>query len=192
MTQQQIEYSCKDLVFHFNKGHLADPTIPMWVVKAHGVTFYVNHVTSEMPWSTKETPDNDKTKGSIKFKKCKLTIDSDNNATIAKLGIADAWLKHPQRQAARIIMGWGGKMWDALKAGEFKHSKIKEVQGACSSSWAICDLLDEHELTMALLKYPNSFRILAPNEIYYQAYDERGDWIEEQWAAENERDYELE
>ena len=59
MTQQQIEYKCKDLVFHFNKGHLADPTIPMWVVKAHGVTFYVNHVTSEMPWSTKETPGNE-------------------------------------------------------------------------------------------------------------------------------------
>ena len=89
-------------------------------------------------------------------------------------------------------MSWGGRMWDALKAGEFEHSKIKEVTGACSSSWAICDLLDEHELTLALLKYPNSFRILAPNETYYQAYDERGDWIEEQWAAENERDYELE
>lgn len=178
-------------MFHFNKGHLADPTVPMWVVKSHGVTFYVNHVTSEMPWSTKETPDNDKTKGSIKFKKCKLTIDSDNNATISKLGITDAWLKHPKRQAARIIMSNGGTMWKALKAKEFQHSKIKEVSGACGSSWAICDLLDEHEMTIALLKYPNSFRILAPNEVYYQEYDKRGNWIEEIWEAEEENDYDL-
>lgn len=190
MTQQQIEYKCKDLVFHFNKGHLADPTIPMWVVKAHGVTFYVNHVTSELPWSTKETPDNDKTKGSIKFKKCKLTIDtSDNSATISKLGIADAWLKHPRRQAGRIIMDNGGTMWAALKAKEFQHSKIKEVSGACGSSWAICDLLDEHELTLALLKYPNSFRILAPNEVYYVEYDKKGDWIEEMWEEDNDSDF---
>lgn len=186
MTQQQIEYKCKDLVFHFNKGHLADPTIPMWVVKSHGVTFYVNHVTSEMPWSTKETPDNDKTKGSIKFHKCKLRIDADNNATISQLGIADAWLKHPKRQAGRIIMDNGGTMWAALKAKEFQHSKIKEVSGACGSSWAICDLLDEHELTLALLKYPNSFRILAPNETYYQEYDKKGDWIEEIWVEDED------
>ena len=190
MSQQQIEYACKDLVFHFNKGHLADPTIPMWVVKAHGVTFYVNHVTSEMPWSTKETPGNEKTKGSIKFKKCKLTIDSDNTATISKLGIADAWLKHPERRAGRIIMSWGGQMWDALKAGEFEHSKMKEVTGACSSSWAICDLRDEHELTLALIKYPNSFRILAPNEAYYQEYDKNGDYIEELWEDDDSNYFE--
>lgn len=190
---KQIEYSCKDLVFHFNKGHLEDPTIPMWVVKAHGVTFYVNHVSSEMPWSTKETPDNDKTKGSIKFKKCKLTIDTtDNTATIAKLGIADSWLKHPKRQAARIIMSYGGKMYMALKDKEFQHSKIKEVSGSCGSSWAICDLLDEHELTIALLKYPQSFRIMAPNEAYYLEYDKKGSWIEELWEDEDEDDYELE
>lgn len=190
MTQQQIEYKCKDLVFHFNKGHLADPTIPMWVVKAHGVTFYVNHVTSELSWSTKETPDNDKTKGSIKFKKCKLTIDpSDNSATISPLGIADAWLKHPRRQAGRIIMDNGGTMWAALKAKEFQHSRIKEVSGACGSSWAICDLLDEHELTLALLKYPNSFRILAPNEVYYVEYDKKGNWIEEIWEEDEDNDF---
>lgn len=174
-------------MFHFNKGHLADPTIPMWVVKAHGVTFYVNHVTSEMPWSTKETPDNDKTKGSIKFKKCKLTIDpSDNSATISRLGIADAWLKHPKRQAGRIIMSNGGAMYQALKAKEFEHSRIKEVSGSCGSSWAICDLLDEHELTLALLKYPNSFRILAPNEAYYVEYDKKGNWIEELWEEDED------
>ena len=86
---QQIEYACKDLVFHFNKGHLEDETIPMWVIKTHGESFYVNHVTSELPWSTKETPDNTRTKGSIKFKECLLEIDPENNATIKSLSIFD-------------------------------------------------------------------------------------------------------
>ena len=144
----------------------------MWVVKAHGVTFYVNHVTADMPWSTKETPGNEKTKGSIKFKKCKLSIDTeDNTATISRLGIADAWLKHPERRAGRIIFPYGGKMHRALSEGEFEHSKFKNVEGSCGSSFIICDLLDERELTFAGIKYATHFRILAANEHYYQAYD---------------------
>jgi hypothetical protein len=159
-------------VFHFNKGHLADETIPMWVVKAHGVTFYVNHVTADIPWSTKETPGNEKTKGSIKFKKCKLSIDTENNtATISRLGIADAWLKHPERRAGRILFSYGGKMHRALSEGEFEHSRFKNVEGSCGSSFIICDLLDERELTFAGIKYATYFRILAANEHYYQAYD---------------------
>ena len=62
MTQSQIEYACKDVVFHFNKKHLEDETVPMWVLKTHGETFYVNHVTADMPWSTKETPDRKSTR----------------------------------------------------------------------------------------------------------------------------------
>ena len=54
------------VVFHFNKASIADPNIPMWVVKAKGQTYYVNHVTANAPWSTKETPDNPHTKGAIK------------------------------------------------------------------------------------------------------------------------------
>ena len=158
-------------MFHFNKGHLADPTIPMWVVKTHGVTFYVNHVTSEMPWSTKETPDNEKTKGSIKFKKCKLTIDPDNNATISKLGIADAWLKPPAKKAARIILSQSSGLYKALKAKEYQHSKMKDVIGSCGSSWSICDIIDEHEFTILAIRFAQQFRILAPNEVYYKEYE---------------------
>jgi hypothetical protein len=83
-------------------------------------------------------------------------------------------------------MSYGGKMWYALKANEFEHSKIKEVSGSCGSSWAICDLLDEQELTLALLKYPNSFRIMAPNEPYYQEYDKKTSWIEELWEEDED------
>lgn len=69
------------MVFHFNKGHLQDPSIPMWVLKAKGQTFYVNHVDCKLGWSTKETPDNPSTKGAIKIRKCILQI-KDGTATI--------------------------------------------------------------------------------------------------------------
>lgn len=77
-----MQLDCKELVFHFNKAHLSDPTIPMWVIKAKGQTYYVHHVDVDCPFSTKETPDNPHTKGSLKFKNCVLTIDDDNNARI--------------------------------------------------------------------------------------------------------------
>ena len=54
----------------------------MWVLKTKGQTFYVNHVNSTVPWSTKETPDNLHTKGSLKFKNANVTIDDLNEATI--------------------------------------------------------------------------------------------------------------
>lgn len=47
----------------------------MWVLKAKGETHYVDHVEADCPWSTKETPDNPSTKGSLKFKKCYLSIE---------------------------------------------------------------------------------------------------------------------
>jgi len=76
--------TCKEVVFHFNKKHLEDDTIPMWVVKAKGQTHYVKHVECNVGWSTKETPDNPSTKGSIKVKNCLLTIN-DQEALIEKV-----------------------------------------------------------------------------------------------------------
>lgn len=73
-------------MFHFNKKHLEDPTIPMWVVKCRGDTYYVNHVevSPGVGFSTKETPNNPHTKGSIKFK-ANLGIEEKNNIIIAKI-----------------------------------------------------------------------------------------------------------
>ncbi|MEN6293820.1 MAG: hypothetical protein ABFD07_17615 [Methanobacterium sp.] len=67
-----------EIIFHFNKMHLQDPTIPMWIIKAKGQTYYVNHVDVDrgVGFSTKETPDNPSTKGSIKFKG-KLKIENN-------------------------------------------------------------------------------------------------------------------
>ena len=73
----------KECIFHFNRAHISDPTIPMWVIKAKGETHYVHHVTANCPWSTKETPNNPSTKGSLKFKNCEISIDQDLNAIIS-------------------------------------------------------------------------------------------------------------
>jgi hypothetical protein len=63
-----------------------DPTIPMWVIKCRGDTYYVDHVdvSPGVGFSTKETPDNPHTKGAIKFK-ANLTIEENNNIKIAKI-----------------------------------------------------------------------------------------------------------
>ncbi len=82
---KQINKKC-EIIFHFNKKHLENPTIPMWVVKCRGDTYYVHHVdvSPGVGFSTKETPDNPHTKGSIKFK-ANLMIEENNNIINAKI-----------------------------------------------------------------------------------------------------------
>jgi hypothetical protein len=76
--------STERIVFHFNKAFLSDPTIPMWVIKHKGTTYYVNHVDSTVRFSTKETPDNEHTKGSIMFRG-KLTITEEDGVRRAEV-----------------------------------------------------------------------------------------------------------
>lgn len=72
-----------DVVFHFNKAHLSNTEIPPWVLKIKGETHYVYHVDFEnVSFSTKESPQNLHTKGSLKFKKCYCKIDELGNAEI--------------------------------------------------------------------------------------------------------------
>ena len=159
-------------MFHFNKAHLTDQTIPMWVLKFHGETYYVNHVECNVPWSTKETPDNPSTKGSIKVKNVLVTIDEDNNANLTNLTIFDkVRLRNQKLGITRIMFKPGSEMHKALKNKEFKHSPFKTISGACTTTFIICDMLDKSEVTFATLKY-DSFRILTPNEGYYRQYDE--------------------
>lgn len=83
---KQITEKKEEIVFHFNKKHLQNSTIPMWVVKCRGDTHYVDHVdvSPGIGFSTKETPDNPHTKGSIKFKG-RLSISVEENKTTAKI-----------------------------------------------------------------------------------------------------------
>ena len=176
----QIEYACKDVVFHFNKKHLEDETIPMWVLKTHGETFYVNHVDANMPWSSKETPDNSHTKGSLKFKEVLLTIDENNCATLRELNIYDKFrLRNQKLGITRIMFEPGTNIHRALQGNEVKHSPFKTISGACSTTFVICDILNKEEMTFFGLKYAGQFRILMPNEGYYRAYDNvKGKYID--------------
>ena len=54
----------------------------MWILKTKGTTYYVQHVNANVGWTTKETPDNSHTKGSLKFKNVDIIIDDLNEATI--------------------------------------------------------------------------------------------------------------
>ncbi len=83
---KQITEKKEEIVFHFNKKHIQNSTIPMWVVKCRGDTHYVDHVDvlPGIGFSTKETPDNPHTKGSIKFKG-QLSISEENNKITAKI-----------------------------------------------------------------------------------------------------------
>ena len=83
---KQITEKKEESVFHFNKKHLDDATIPMWVIKCRGDTYYVNHVdvSPGVGFSTKNTPNNSHTKGSIKFK-AQLNIEEENNSKTAKI-----------------------------------------------------------------------------------------------------------
>ena len=174
---KQIEYACKDVVFHFNKKHLEDQTVPMWVLKFHGETLYVNHVDAQMAWSTKETPDNNHTKGSLKFKNALLRVDENNEATLTELTLIDKFRLRNQRLGiTRIMAHYGSDMHNALLANEYKHSAIKTIRGRCSSSFIICDLLDKNQLPFAQLKY-SEWREVKPNESYYTEYDNVGEDI---------------
>jgi hypothetical protein len=158
-------------VFHFNKKHLEDQTIPMWVLKFHGETLYVNHVDCQLPWSTKETPDNPSTKGSIKVKNALLRVNDDNEATLTELTLIDKFrLRNQKLGITRIMAPYGCATHKALLANEYKHSPIKTIIGRCSTSFIVCDLLSKKEVLLAQIKY-DDWRELKPNESYYTEYD---------------------
>ena len=144
----------------------------MWVVKTQGETFYVQHVDCSVPWSTKETPDNSHTKGSIKVKDCLLAIDDQNCATISKLSIFDkVRLKNQKLGVTRVITSRGHELREALKNHKVKHGPIKTVGGACSTTFYITDIYKEQDVTLLMLVV-TGLRKLMPNESYYRMYDD--------------------
>ncbi len=158
----------------------------MWVIKTHGESFYVNHVTSELKWSTKETPDNERTKGSIKFKECLLTIDLDNNATISELSFFDKVRLRNQRLGITRIMFSSHQFEKHLKDKDIKHTPFKRVHGACSTAYTVCDLINPKQLMFLQIECPGLFRVLMPNESQYRAYDDKSLWDKLQRSFEEE------
>lgn len=164
-------------MFHFNKKHLEDNDIPMWVVKAKGESYYVNHVTCELPWSTKETPDNSHTKGSIKIKRCLLSIDEDNCATVSELSKETEERLSGKTKNIRIITAMGSKLKQFLADRE--HGETKVFGGGCSTTWFVTDIYSKNVLMLAQIAI-SDLRVLMPNEHYYQGYDDYDeDWYEE-------------
>lgn len=169
-----IELACRDCVFHFNKKHLEDETVPMWVIKTRGKTYYCNSVTSTIPWTTKETPDNTHTKGSIKFKNVLLQIDDDNCAELKVLTSSDAArLRAKHLGYTRILITYRDKVVDFLKNHEISFTPFKTVYGSCGNMFWICDIKKSSDVLMIKLGLDqNYYRILQENEIYYKAYDD--------------------
>lgn len=167
-----LEIAANECVFHFNKKFLEDPTTPMWVIKTRGKTYYVNHVSANIPWSTKETIDSSHTKGSIKFKKVLIQIDNDNNAELLPLTIKDIARLKTQKYT-RILINAIRTVPDYLKSACIAHTKFKEIYGSCGSGpWYVCDIKNPNDLVMLKLAMPpNSFRELQENEVYYKRYD---------------------
>ena len=165
----QVELACKDLVFHFNKKHLEDDTIPMWIIMAKGKTYYVDHVTSNLPWTTKETPLNIRTKGAIKFKNALLQLE-DGSAEITELTEEDK-----ERLAAllptRIHFRYKNEFLWLLQHNEIKHGPCMQFAGGCGRNSYVIEIAKD-DLTMLALAYANQFEILTEDSPYYTWYGE--------------------
>lgn len=169
-----VEIACKDAVFHFNKHHLVDPTTPMWVLKTGGRTFYVNHVDCKMGWSTKETPDNPSTKGSIKISKALLTINDDNEAELRPLTNGDlSRIMANKRNYARILVSdRKDELRQYLEDHSIAHGQIQQISGGCGRIFDLIDIKRREDMVLISLVFQNCYRILQPNEIYYRTYDD--------------------
>ena len=150
---------------------MEDPEVPCWILKTGGNSYYVNHVVSTLPWSTRESPSNPHTKGAIKFKNCLITIDDENTAHITELTLEDK-LRLVKREAIRIITSSGSQLKKILLTKNIKHSKIQVFGGGCSTTWYVCDILVPSHFTMLSLMLPNVRQLMA-NEDYYKWYDNR-------------------
>lgn len=185
----QIELACKEVVFHFNKKHLEDTSIPMWVLKTKGETYYVNHVDCRKGFSTKETPDNSHTKGAIKIRDCLVTFDAENTAVITELTQEDR-IRLGGKNFTRVITSNGMRLRTALTQMNATFSNIKSIGGGCSTHWYVTDVYGKNAMLMLdLAMQGTDLRTLKANEEYYRLYEKYKDNSDE-WINEDEEDWE--
>jgi hypothetical protein len=72
---------CRHIDFHFNKGSLEFDFLPMWTLKTQGKSYYISHIDSTIPWSTRELPEGS-TRGMIRLRNGDITIEKGGLATI--------------------------------------------------------------------------------------------------------------
>lgn len=190
-----IEQAARDCVFHFNKKHLEDPSIPMWVLKFSGKTYYVNHVECLVPWSTKETPDSSHTKGAIKIKRPLIRIKDSNEAEIlpcTKEDLARLRAAKKKKYHARILVhNRKGELREFLETNSISHGEIREQRGACGTRYDVMDIATQEDMVLLALAFHGSYRILQENEYHYKAYDDPSiDFVDDYYADEDDDDEE--
>lgn len=89
LAEQNAEFplvieDARNIDFHFNKISIEFPFMPMWTLKAKGRSYYLNHIDCTAPWTTRETPDNPSTKGSLRIRRGTISIDAEGVATITQ------------------------------------------------------------------------------------------------------------
>lgn len=150
-----------------------DPTIPMWVLKIKGNTYYIDHLEANLPFSTKETPDNPSTKGSIKFKKVHVIIDDENCATLRSATALDMQeQKERDKPPIRVITQNIEEIKTIIKNNKIQHDPIKIIEGSCNEDYYVFDLKTERDLSMLLMSSNSSVRRLKSNEHFYEEYTE--------------------
>jgi len=165
----------------------------MWKIASGGESYYVDHVTCELPWSTKETPGNSHTKGSIKIKRCLLTIGDDNCAEITTLTEDDAERLSGKEKVIRIITAHGDQLRAACE--HIAHQGIKAVGGGCSTTFYITEFNSDEDFVMFKLVFtPQDLRELKPNEEHYKRYEKfkgtRQEFIDEDdWEDDDQDEY---
>ena len=181
------EIFCDEIVFHFNKKNLEDPNVPMWTLKTKGQSLYVNHVCCECPWTTKETPDNQSTKGSIKVKNALLIINDFNEATLRSATSAD---KARLKEECLVRVGWLGLDHNVVKEflqnNEIATTEWKNIRGGCGSSYWITDVLSNSDVVQMELALWGKFRRLQPNEPLYRSYENLHAWDDDEDGVEDE------
>lgn len=141
---------------------------------AKGQTYYVEHVTANVPWTTKETPDNVRTKGAIKFKDCNLLILEGNTAVINPLTDVDrARIRHQSRGLVRILILWGvfKQVMETIKFQDMWHGAAKQIGTGCGRSGYLIDI-KEKEMLLLTLQHKDDFSIIPPNHPYFSLYDD--------------------
>jgi len=150
----------------------------MWILMAKGKTYYVDHVEANIPWTTKETPFNVRTKGAIKFKNALLRLE-DGSASIDILTPEDKE-RLEAGMPVRIHFRYKDEFLWLLKHHEIKHGPCIMFSGGCGRSSYVIEIAKE-DLTLLALAYANQFEVLPEDHAYYDHYEDTG---KDAWGKE--------
>ena len=73
---------CRNVDFHYNKGQIQFPFLPMWTLRVKGKSYYVDEVEANVPWTTRARASSS-TKGVLRFSKCRIVISKNKVAMIS-------------------------------------------------------------------------------------------------------------